>query len=132
MILYKYFWLIIINYQKLSEMLSFENISSKELVNIAKILDVSISPTITRDKSLTILELYGKYDDFCTILKFLNDTKRSSLKQFIFKVQKIVQKYILCLSYYNSFDWNSLNDNLKLLKQSSKYINHISIRKQKI
>jgi len=113
-------------------MLSFENISSKELVNIAKILDVSISPTITRDKSLTILELYGKYDDFCTILKFLNDTKRSSLKQFIFKVQKIVQKYILCLSYYNSFDWNSLNDNLKLLKQSSKYINHISIRKQKI
>jgi hypothetical protein len=100
-------------------MLTLENISDTDFSDITKLLDVTL-PT-DRQNAKEILELYGKYNDFCSILNFLNDTKRSHLKEFTFKIQTQVKQYFKSQPFYKNTDFNTLNQTLKVLKQSTKY-----------
>ena len=97
------------------EQLTFENCRDKLVHQIAKIIGISLGG-MNKEYIKDALILRNKYDSFMEILNFINNSGRTSINPFLFKVKKEFDK-IKSKDWYKDIDMDEIvNERKELLK----------------
>ena len=83
-----------------------------------KLLDFQLSD---RNQIVDIIQVRGKYHDLISILNFMNETKRTDITDFMFKVQKTVTQHINSQQYYKDVNIEKIKEATIDLQKSLKY-----------
>lgn len=100
-----------------------DNISDKVIIGIGKIVGIHFPESSLSDKNkvMKIIKNREKYNDFMSIVDFMNKSHRNNIIELLQKTKRIIESYIQSLQFYKDINVDDIRNKTADIKDKLKF-----------